>query len=410
MSAVAKFKSRYRADNSDLGLIDWDRLAPASAEWVNALRRRAQINFSDMGLPTQKLERWKYTNLPAKLKKMDLSYKDADITLSGATDYAESFSKGMLHFPQWAQDMVERDAPSNDKYGDMALWDLADAYLKDGIIIDVPADTKTEAPLNVSLSGNNGAYFVSRQIIRIGAGAEFTLIEHQNGSGEYWGNSVTQIEIAKGAKFKHCRFQGNSDKSVMTQNTHVVMEGGAEYEAFTITTGASLSRNQIHVDINGADVICRLNGVNMLGGNKLSDTTITVDHCAPNCESYQDYRTVAADKATSIFQGKIHVHQIAQKTDGYQMARSLLLSPQATINTKPELEIYADDVKCSHGATTGCLDDEALFYLRSRGISEKQAKNLLVQAFVNEVVEGVTCDEVRAQSEEIISAWLAEQG
>jgi Fe-S cluster assembly protein SufD len=406
MSAIAKFKSRYRADNSDLGLIDWDRLSPASAEWVNALRRRAQINFSDMGVPTQKLERWKYTNLPAKLKKMELSYKDADITLSGLTDYAYSFPKGMLHFPQWAQDMVERDAPSQDKYGDMALWGLADAYLKDGFILDVPEGCKDNHPLNVTLAGHDGTYFVPRQVIRIGAGAEFTLIEYQNGSGAYWGNIVTQIEVAKGATFKHYRFQENSDTAVMTQNTHVVMEEGAEYEAFTMTSGAKLSRNQIHVDMKGQNAICRLNGINMLDGTELSDTTITIDHCAPHCNSYQNYRTVAADKAIGVFQGKVHVHQIAQKTDGYQMAKSLLLSPQATINTKPELEIYADDVKCSHGATTGRLDDDALFYLRARGIPMAQAKNLLIQAFVSEVIEGITCDEVNEQSALIVSSWL----
>jgi Fe-S cluster assembly protein SufD len=409
MSAVAKFIPRYRAETSALGLIDWDRLSPAAAEWVNALRRRAQISVCETGLPTQKLERWKYTNLPAKLKKMELSYQGADITLSGMKDYAEIFSKGMLHFPQWAQDMVERDAPSVEKYGDMMLWSLAGAYLKDGFTLDVPANTKTGMPLNVSLSGHDGAYFVPRQVIRIDEGAEFTLIETQSGQGAYWGNIVTQVEIAKGAKFKHYRFQQNSEAALMTQNTHIVLGEGAEYEAFTITTGANLSRNQIHVDMMGANAVCRLNGANMIDGSKLADTTITVDHCAPHCNSYQDYRTVVADKAVSVFQGKVHVHQIAQKTDGYQMAKSLLLSAQATVNTKPELEIYADDVKCSHGATTGRLDEEALFYMRSRGIPEAQAKNLLIESFVNEVIEGISCDDVREQSIQIISDWLSGQ-
>ena len=406
MSAVAKFTPRYRAETASLGLIDWEKLTDISAEWVNALRRRARVSLNETGLPTQKLERWKYTNLMAKLKKMTLSYQDADINLSGLTDYAYSFPKGMLHFPQWAQDMVERDAPSNEKYGDMMLWDLAGAYLKDGFILDVPAESKNNRALNVTISGCDGAYFVARQVIRIAEGAEFTLIEYQNGSGSYWGNIVTQIEVAKGATFKHYRFQENSDEAVMTQNTHIVMEEGAAYEAFTMTNGANLSRNQIHADLNGENIICTLNGVNMLGASELADTTITVDHCAPHCKSYQNYRTVAGDKATGVFQGKVHVHQIAQKTDGYQMAKSLLLSPQATINTKPELEIYADDVKCSHGATTGRLDDEALFYLRSRGIPENQARNLLIQAFVGEVIADIGCDEVREQAELIIASWL----
>lgn len=410
MNAIAKFQKRYRAETAELGLIDWDRLPPAAAEWANAMRRRAHLSVMETGMPTSKLERWKYTNLPAKLKKMNLKYQDADITLSGARECAEVFAKGLLHFPQWAQDMVEADAPSIDKYGDMILWHLADAYLKDGFALDVPANTQNDQALQVAITGRESAYFMLRQVIRVGKNASFTYVEHQTGAGAYWGNIVTQIHLAKGAKFKHYRFQENSDTSVVTQNTHIVMEEGAEYEAFTLTTGAGLSRNQIHADLNGANVICKLNGVTMMDGDKLSDTTITVDHKAPNCNSYQDYRTVVSDKATGVFQGKVHVHKIAQKTDGYQMAKSLLLSPQATINTKPELEIYADDVKCSHGATTGKLDDEALFYLRSRGIPEASAKNLLIQAFVNEVIENISNDEVRAQAENIVSGWLMGQG
>ena len=217
---------------------------------------------------------------------------------------------------------------------------------------------------------------------------------------------VTQIKVGKGARLRHYRFQDNAEASVVTHNSHIEVEAGGTYEAFTMTTGAGLSRNQIHADLLGEDIICRLNGVNMLDGGEMADTTITVDHCAPNCNSYQDYRSVLTDKAVGVFQGKIHVHQIAQKTDGFQMAKSLLLSPQATMNTKPELEIYADDVKCSHGATAGRLDEDALFYLRTRGIPEKQARNLLIQAFVNEVIEKVTDKAVRERAALIVSEWL----
>lgn len=406
MSAVKRFQPRYRSDTSALGLIDWDKLPDASAEWVNALRRRAKMVIEETGLPTPKLERWKYTNLPAKLKKMALAYRDADMTFSGATDYVESFPKGFLHFPQWAQDRVEQDAPSQEKYGDMLLWQVGNAYLKDGFILDVPAGEAIEKPLEFTTVGHDGSVFMPRQIIRISEGAEFTLIEYQKGNGSYWNNIVTQIEIAKGATFKHYRFQENSDEAVITHNTHIVMEEGANYEAFTMTSGAGLSRNQIHVDMMGRDAVCTINGVNLLDGAELADATITVDHQAPHCQSNQNYRNVVADKATAVFQGKVHVHQPAQKTDGYQMCRSLLLSSQATVNTKPELEIYADDVKCSHGATTGRLDEEALFYLRARGIPEQAARNLLIQAFVNEVIEEVDNESVVEQSQSIVSGWL----
>lgn len=406
MGAVAKFKPRYKSGTADLALGNWDKLPEASIDWVNALRLRAQAALLETGLPTQKLERWKYTNLTAKLKKMALSFESADLELSGMTEYVSSFPKGMLHFPKWAEEVVKCDAPSNEKYGDMMLWEVGNAYLRDGFILDVPADKRAEKPLNVTFTGHNGSQSSLRQIIRVGANSEFTLIEYQNGSGEYWNNIVSQIIIEAGAKFYHYRFQENSETSVITHNTHIDIEAGGEYHAFTLTSGAELSRNQLHVDLNGADAVCRLDGINMLDGTEHADTTITVEHHAPNCNSYQDYRTVASDKSVAVFQGKVHVHQAAQKTDGFQMAKSLLLSQQATINTKPELEIYADDVKCSHGATTGRLDEEALFYLRARGIPETQARNLLIQAFVTEVIGAIANAEVREQADLIVSQWL----
>ena len=359
-----------------------------------------------MSLPTPKLERWKYTNLPAKLKKFDLSESEADIALSGMTDYAYGFPKVMDNFPTWARDMVEREAPGQEKYQDMMLWQAANDALKNGFILDIPPNTQEKKALEVTYTGHDQKQTTARQIIRVAKDCDFTLVEYQLGTGQYWNNIVTQIEIAKGATFKHYRFQENSNQAVVTQNTHIILEEGAQYEAFTMTSGAHLSRNQIHVDMMGAHSSARLNGVNILDGSELGDTTITVEHQAPHCQSFQNYRNVVNDKSTAVFQGKVHVHQIAQKTDGYQMAKSLLLSGQATVDVKPELDIYADDVKCSHGATTGRLDDEALFYLQSRGISLDVAQSLLIQAFVNEVIEEVSNDDVREQAALIVSKWL----
>ena len=357
-------------------------------------------------LPTPKLERWKYTNLPAKLKKFNLQVGEADIVLSGMTDYAYAFPKVMDNFPSWAKDMVERDAPGEAQYKDMLLWQAANDSLKNGFILDVPENIQDNKALEVTYTGHDQRETTARQIIRVAKDSEFTLIEYQLGAGQYWNNVVTQIEVADGAKFNHYRFQENSDSAVVTHNTHIVLGKGSEYEAFTMTSGANLSRNQIHVDMMGEHGLCRLNGVNMLDGSEHGDTTITVEHQAPNCNSFQNYRNVVDDKSTAVFQGKVHVHQIAQKTDGYQMAKSLLLSQQATVNTKPELEIYADDVKCSHGATTGRLDDEALFYLQSRGIPEAQARNLLIQAFVAEVIEEISNADVQEQASLIVAKWL----
>jgi len=194
----------------------------------------------------------------------------------------------------------------------------------------------------------------------------------------------------------------------MTVNTHAQIERSGQYNAFTLSTGATMSRNQIHADLIGAGASCSLNGVNLLEGKQVGDTTITVEHQAPHCESRQDYRSVLNEQATGVFQGKVHVHQIAQKTDGYQMSNSLLLSGQATMHTKPELEIYADDVKCSHGTTSGMLDKDALFYLQARGIPETQARGLLIQAFVSEVTEQIKNEQVKEQATLIVEKWLQE--
>ena len=170
--------------------------------------------------------------------------------------------------------------------------------------------------------------------------------------------------------------------------------------------GGKLTRNEIHAEIQGTNAEVSFNGANLLGGSQTGDTTILIEHQAPHCRSNQFYRTLLDDQAKGVFQGKVHVHQIAQKTDGYQLANTILLSDKADMNTKPELEIYADDVLCSHGATCGQLDEEPIFYLRSRGLNEAQARRLLVQAFVDETVDKIGNDTLREEVGEIVETWL----
>ncbi|MEM8833104.1 MAG: Fe-S cluster assembly protein SufD [Pseudomonadota bacterium] len=407
MSAVAKFHRRYRAETADLGLFDWDGfIADDAPDWAQALRKRGHENVIANGLPTPKLERFKYFNLPAWLKKNELSYKPADIAIDGNTDYVTQFGPRCSYIPDWTQEAAESAPIGEDKYGDMMLWRLSDAYFKDGIVVDVPANTKSDAPLNLTITGHDGAVTMPRLIIRVAKGSDFTLCEYHIGQGAAWNNAVTQVIIEEGARFRHYRMQENPHEAAYTQNTHVKVADGAQYEAFTLTNGAAQSRHQLHVELQGPEASCDLNGINILSGKQNADTTITVEHQAPQCRSNQNYRNVVTDQATGIFQGKVHVHQIAQQTDGYQLSNSLLLSPQAVMNTKPELEIYADDVKCSHGATSGRLDEKALFYLRSRGIPELQARALLIQAFVSEVMEDISFDPIKEQGEHIVQRWL----
>jgi Fe-S cluster assembly protein SufD len=212
--------------------------------------------------------------------------------------------------------------------------------------------------------------------------------------------------LGKNAKVKHIRIVRDSDKAAYTQSSHVQLDRDANYECFTLTTGVGFTRHQVHVELNGQNGHASFDGLNLLSGKDHGDTTILIDHKAPHCTSNQFYRSLLNDKAHGIFQGKVHVFEGAQKTDGYQLSNAIILSETAQMDTKPELEIYADDVQCSHGATTGQLDDEPLFYLRSRGLSEKEAKQLLMQAFVGEVLDKIQNDDYRVKVDGYVDEWL----
>lgn len=394
---------------TDIGLTDWESFANSNAapDWIKALRLRSRDTYADLGLPNSRMERFKYTNILNAVKNMALSFDSADVTPSGCTEFLTPIMDAS--FPAWARAMAESTPAGDEAYGDMNLWYAVNAYLRDGFVLDVPAGITGREALHITINGHDGAYIVPRTFLRIGANAEFTIIEHHTGEGAYWNNRVTQIHLEKGARLRHYRIQENSDKAVYTQNTHVTLDRDATYEAFNLAKGAAFSRNQIHIDLQGENAEARLGGVNLLKGAQFGDTTITIEHQAPHCRSNQTYKTILDDKAHAVFQGKVHVHRPAQKTDGYQLSNTLLLSPQAQMDTKPELEIYADDVKCSHGATTGRLDLEPLFYLRTRGLSEAQAKFLLMQAYLGPALDEIRDETVHEEFSAIAAAWLEAQ-
>ena len=310
-------------------------------------------------LPTPKAERWKYTNLPAALRHLGVV---------PAVPY-----------------LIEWDGPKE---------------------IVLAAGERAAAPIIIRVHAIPSGMAAPKLSMKLAAGAEATVIEYHSGDGAFWNNAATTVELAAGARLHHYRLQEYGAKTVYTQMTHVTLDRDAHYEAFTLTTGAALSRNQIQLDLLEPGGVCHLNGVSLLSGEQVGDTTLTIRHAAPHCTSHQFYRTVLDVRARGVFQGKIHVERSAQKTDGYQMSRALILSEGAEMNTKPELEIYADDVKCSHGATTGQLDEEALFYLRSRGIGRDEARGLLIGAFIDEAVQTISQDAAREAVAQRVSAWL----
>ena len=239
--------------------------------------------------------------------------------------------------------------------------------------------------------------------------AEATVFERHDGQGTYWKNMSTEIVLGANARLNHVRLQTDSMDAVQTNIVHITMERDSYLNSFSLNLGGKLTRHDIHAVLKGSNIDCSLNGVSLLNGNQHGDTTILMEHTAPHCVSNQFYRTILDDASRGVFQGKVHVHQAAQKTDGYQLANTILLSPKAEMDTKPELEIYADDVKCSHGTTTGALDEEPLFYLRSRGLSEGEARMLLMQAFVDEVVDKVADETMHAQIKGMTEKWLKQQ-
>ncbi|MEM9469889.1 MAG: Fe-S cluster assembly protein SufD [Pseudomonadota bacterium] len=406
MGAAIKFVDRYRAETADLVLNGWEQYITNSdaPDWLKALRVRSGEKVRMSGLPTPKLERFKYINIPAFLKKNSFEFGKTDLSFDGSVEFVSELSKN--YDQDFVKEMLEATPVSEDKYGDMMLWDQANSLVAQGVVIDIPKNTTGDKPINLRYKGQDSIASAPRMIARIGENAEITIIELFTSEGASWHNGVSQIQVGKNTRVKHYRLQESSDASLHTQNTHVMMDEGSHYECFTYTTGAKLSRHQVHVDMNGAHAEVHVNGLNLLQEKQNGDTTITVDHRAPHCNSNQDYRTVLADQSQGVFQGKVHVFQPAQKTDGYQFAKSLLLSPTATMHTKPELEIYADDVKCSHGTTSGEIDEQAMFYLRSRGIPEDQAKELLIQAFIDEVIETISSDDMKEHVTHRSKEWL----
>ncbi len=248
-----------------------------------------------------------------------------------------------------------------------------------------------------------------RHLIRLGAGARLVLLETMSGTGRYLHNPVSEILLGPDAALSHLRLQEEADDAFHLATLYAELAARARYEAFTLNLGARLARTEIHARLAGPDGFVALNAAQLLGGAQHADMTTVVRHDAPRGASRQTVRSVLSGRARGVFQGRIEVARGAQKTDGYQRSQALLLSDAAEIDTKPELEIFADDVKCSHGATVGALDPEQLFYLRSRGVPEAPARAMLVRAFLDESLDAVTHKAARAALDAAIArAWERE--
>ncbi|WP_298222766.1 Fe-S cluster assembly protein SufD [Acidocella sp.] len=365
-----------------------------------------------VALPTRKLEAWRYTDL-RPLSAISFGEPPAAVASPDLPDLPFSrfvFLNGTLNAALSTGSVYAKPFTPAEGHGTQPMVLINADYAQDGINIEVPAGQDAGELLLISKAdGVTPFAFHPRHRIKLGQGATFTLIELDQGEGIYWQNAVFEVEVAMGAKFQHFRLQEESVEAFNTTTIHADIAGDASYEHFTLTLGSKISRTEIDANLLGQNALAHLNAAQLLGGTQHGDFTTIIRHKAPNCPSRQTVKSVLAGRARGVFQGKIEVDQIAHKTDGYQMSQALLLSPEAEMDIKPELQIFADDVKCSHGATIGALDEEQVFYLRSRGIPEADARQILIRAFLEEALEPVTHDASKALFEEVLESWWSKQ-
>jgi Fe-S cluster assembly protein SufD len=386
-----------------------------------AARDAAAAAFAAAGLPGTRSEAWKYTSLRSLAETIfqePLTEASTAPALGVIPDLPRlvlvdgRYQPGLSTAPDGLVVHSFADRPAlGDAGAALPMVALNTMLAEDGVQMEVAAgvDAGIVVLLSLAPDGHRPIDFHPRHSIRLGEGAKLTVLEIARGEGAYLHNAVTEISVAPGAVLSHVRLQEEGAEAFHVNTTFAEIAERATYDAFVLTLGARLARTEVHARLAGPNGAVHLNGAQLLSGSQHGDITTVVQHHAPNCASRQTVKNVLAGRSRGVFQGKIEVARIAQKTDGYQMNQALLLSPTAEIDCKPELEIYADDVKCSHGATVGELDADQLFYMRSRGVPEAEARAILVRAFLSEALDVVHDDTARTLLESAIGAWWERQ-
>jgi Fe-S cluster assembly protein SufD len=401
-------------------------------------RERSFRAFSAAGFPTTRSEAWKYTNVARWANQaMGLAPREVprieDLTkwFAGGTrarrlifvnghvmpelSHAGGLPQGVVvkGLSRVLQDEPERAAALFDRLADedRSLTALNGAFATGGAWIELPDGAAIEEPLQLlflTVGQPDATMTNPRNLIRLGAGARLRLIETHGTLGQGHGltNMVTQVELGEAAELVHDRLQLGSDGTTLINRTVGKLAGRSRLAKTTATLGHGMARNEEELYLEGSGIEALLNGLYMPAGHEHVDTLIRIHHQAPGCHSNQFYKGVVDGRSHAVFAGKIIVQREAQKTDAFQSNGNLLLSDEAEIDTKPELEIYADDVKCSHGATVGDLDPLALFYLRSRGLPEGTAKSLLTYAWAGEIIDRFADDTLRTQARKAVLGRL----
>ena len=404
-------------------------LPEGEAGWARDVRAKARARLLDTGAPARRDEYWKYTNpgaLTAPLKLAD-----------GATEASkeqDAFSSIQAPVARFVNGRFRADISDELKAEGRAVSTLGEALAQDisiaremfgvleargqemvarplsilntatadqGLVIQVVGGT---GPLHIHNDQVGEGASMVRHLVRVETGGSMTIFESGTPT-----NSVYEIDLADGAELHHVRVQ---DRPGTPISSHMFVRLGekAAFKTFTLTADGELTRNEVVMEFVGDEGIGHIAGAVLAGGKSHTDYTVFVTHDAVNCESRQVFKNVVAGEAKAIFQGKIYVKEGAQKTDGYQISQAVLLNDGAEFSAKPELEIYADDVACSHGSTTGALDPTAMFYLRSRGVPRAEAEAMLIAAFADEAIQEIEDEAVADAIRDEVAAWMARRG
>lgn len=409
-------------------------LPGSSLPWLADLRSDAAARFAATGLPNRKVEVWRYTDLrdikdrlyleqigdggkipPALLpNSLRLVFSNGNL-VTGEQELPPGvrllgMAQAMIAAPEILADHLGR----SDAVREMPLPSLNQAMSRDGYVLILEAGITLERPVEILFLNQSGASY-PRNLVLAGAGSTATIVEHYLGadnvpgkspSDSYVLNAVTEIHAEAGATIRRYKIQREAAAASHIATVATQLAVNARFENFDLNLGGKLARSEVHVALQGAEAAAILNGIYLLRDKQHCDNVIHMDHVAGATNSQQDYRGLLDDNSHGVFQGKISVRPDAQSIEGHQLNKTLLLSDKAEIDSKPELEILADDVKCSHGATAGELDETGLFYLRSRGIPEWEARRLLMAAFLAQTLENISDGDVRAVMDGMVAEWM----
>jgi len=418
---------------------------PSGPAWLDDLRRKGITRFEALGYPTTKNEDWHFTSVgpiaehtfrvPTQHSANAIGLKAADLERFGFGQadwhrlvfinglFDESLSSfedptDVVHVGSLAEAIksgepaVEQHLGKVAKFEQAAFTALNTAFVADGAFIQLANDAVVEQPIHlVFISAGEGASH-PRNLIVAGRHARAAIIESYVSlrDSEYFTNPVTEIVVGEGAHIDHYKLQRESELAFHVGTVQAREARDSQLHSFSFAIGGALARSNVYTTLDGNAATCTLNGLYLTDGRQHIDNQTSIEHIAPNCPSHEVYKGVLDGRSHGVFNGKVYVHPEAQKTDGKQSNNNLLLSPSARVDTKPQLEIFADDVKCTHGATVGRLDEVAMFYLNSRGIGRERARTLLTYAFAADVLETIELEPLKKELEKMVLARFTDSG